>query len=44
MDKYSAVIARYCFIASIVALFVKMAMYFNHWWLVLIGLVFSLGV
>ena len=44
MNRYSAVIARYCFIVSIVALFVKMSMYFNLWWLVLIGLAFSLGI
>ena len=43
MDKYTAVIVRYLYIIAIIAIFAKLAMYFNNWWIILIGIVFSIG-
>ena len=44
MDKYTAVAARYLYIIAIIAIFAKLAMYFEHWWVILIGIAFAIGV
>lgn len=43
MDKFSAAVVRYLYVIAIIAIFAKLSMYFNNWWIILIGIIFAIA-